>query len=415
NLEKNQELKSALLEETPWVMEARNEGEQKRRIAQLFENHKLAGDLQRDLAKLAEAQLSDGSFPWFRGMMSNRYITQYIATGIARLQKLGVAAANTETAQKILKGAVGYTDRQVKSDYDKLLEDKADPRLQHIGAIHVQYLYLRSLLGNLSIPQESKTAYQYYLSQAVAHWNRFNPYLKGQIALALNRRGNDPKTLSDIMLSLRETAIQSEELGMYWKSMPHGHWWYEAPIEAQSLLIEAFAEVAADSDAVDDLYIWLLKQKQKQKWNTTKATADAINALLLQGGNVLSNEPRITVTFGTETIRSTEMETVAGSGYFKKRFDGSEITPAMGNIAVKVGKSSNESVAWGAVYWQYFEDLDKITVAETPLSLRKQLYIKRNTDRGTVLEEITAKNPLRVGDQVVVRIEIRLDRDIDRK
>src|SRR5690606_24243169 len=230
NLEKNQELKSALLEETPWVMEARNEGEQKRRIAQLFENHKLAGDLQRDLAKLAEAQLSDGSFPWVRGMMSNRYITQYIATGIARLQKLGVAAANTETAQKILKGAVGYTDRQVKSDYDKLLEDKADPRLQHIGAIHVQYLYLRSLLGNLSIPQESKTAYQYYLSQAVAHWNRFNPYLKGQIALALNRRGNDPKTLSDIMLSLRETAIQSEELGMYWKSMPHGHWWYEAPI-----------------------------------------------------------------------------------------------------------------------------------------------------------------------------------------
>jgi len=413
NLEKNQELKSALLEETPWVMEARNEGEQKRRIAQLFENHKLAGDLQRDLAKLAEAQLSDGSFPWFRGMMSNRYITQYIATGIARLQKLGVAAANTETAQKILKGAVGYTDRQVKSDYDKLLEDKADPRLQHIGAIHVQYLYLRSLLGNLSIPQESKTAYQYYLSQAVAHWNRFNPYLKGQIALALNRRGNDPKTLSDIMLSLRETAIQSEELGMYWKSMPHGHWWYEAPIEAQSLLIEAFAEVAADSDAVDDLKIWLLKQKQTQHWNTTKATADAIYALLLQGGDWLSNEPRVTVTLGTETIRSTEMETEAGTGYFKKRFDGSEITPAMGNIAVKVGKSSNESVAWGAVYWQYFEDLDKITVAETPLSLRKQLYIKRNTDRGTVLEEITAKNPLRVGDQVVVRIEIRLDRDME--
>ena len=412
NLEKNQELKSALLEETPWVMEAKNEREQKHRIAQLFESHKLAQELQQNLAKLAEMQLSDGSFPWFRGMTSNRYITQYIATGIARLQHLGVEAAASEAANQLLEKAVAYLDREMKADYDRLLKNEADLSKQHVSYTHVQHLYMRSLISNMPIRPENRVAYDFYLGQAANYWNAFNPYLKGQLALALHR-AKHKETATAIMASLRETAVHNEELGMYWKTMPHGYWWYEAPIEAQALLIEAFAEVAADQQAVDDLKVWLIKQKQTQHWNTTKATADAIYALLLQGSDWLANEPEVTITVGKEAIRSADVETEAGTGYFKKRFDGNAVTPDMGNISVNVAKAENEGVAWGAVYWQYFEDLDKITGAETPLSLRKQLYIQRNTDRGPVLEEITADNPLQIGDKVTVRIELRVDRDME--
>ncbi len=412
NLEKNQELKSALLEETPWVMEAKSEREQKHRIAQLFESHKLAQELQQNLAKLAEMQLSDGSFPWFRGMVSNRYITQYIATGIARLQRLGVEAAASETANQILAKAVDYVDRQVKDDYDYLVKHKMDLNERHLRYTHVQYLYMRSLVADLPMHSDNRTAYNFYLAQAANHWNAFNPYLKGQLALAMHRADNT-QAAAAIMASLRETAIHNDELGMYWKAMPHGYWWYEAPIEAQALLVEAFAEVASDQQAVDDLKVWLIKQKQTQHWNTTKATADAIYALLLQGGDWLVNEPEVTITLGKETIRSTDVDTEAGTGYFKKRFDGDAVTADMGNISVNVEKVENEGVAWGAVYWQYFEDLDKITGAETPLSLRKQLYIQRNTDRGPVLEEISVDNPLQIGDKVTVRIELRVDRDME--
>lgn len=412
NLEKNQELKSALLEETPWVMEAKNEREQKQRIARLFESHKLAQGLAQNIAKLADMQLSDGSFPWFRGMASNRYITQYIATGIARLQRLGVDAAASETAIHILTQAVDYLDRQVKADYDRLMKDKADLGKQQLGYTQVHYLYMRSLVEKLPIHPESRAAYDFYMGQATKFWNSFNPYLKGQLALALHRADN-METAAAIMASLRETAVQNEEMGMYWKAMPRGYWWYEAPIEAQALLIEAFAEVASDPKAVDDLKVWLIKQKQTQHWNTTKATADAIYALLLQGSDWLVNEPEVTITLGRETIQSADIETEAGTGYFKKRFDGNEVTADMGHISVNVAKAQNEGVAWGAVYWQYFEDLDKITGAETPLSLQKQLYIQRNTDRGPVLEQINANNPLQVGDKVTVRIELRVDRDME--
>ncbi|MBK1438748.1 hypothetical protein JHJ32_02010 [Parapedobacter sp. ISTM3] len=417
NLEKNQELKSALLEETPWVMEAKDEGEQKRRIAQLFDSHQLAQGLQQNAVKLADMQLPDGSFPWFRGMQSDRYITQYIATGIARLRHLGIAAAQSEVVDGILTRAVGFLDRQLKANYDTLLAKKANLESQHIAPIHIQQLYLRSLLSDLAIPTESQAAYGYYASQAVTYWPQFNPYLKGQVALVLSRRDN-AGAAAEIITSLRETAINHPELGMYWKSMPRGYWWHEAPIEAQALLIEAFGEVDRDTKTVDDLKVWLLKQKQTQHWNTTKATADAIYALLLQGSDWLVNEPAVTIALGKETIRTADVNTETGTGYFKKRFDGDAITPDMGKITATVNKATNEGVAWGAVYWQYFEDLDKISAtanaqeAGTPLSLRKQLFIERNTAHGPVLEEINETNMLRVGDKVNVRIELRVDRDM---
>ncbi|PSK95079.1 alpha-2-macroglobulin family protein [Taibaiella chishuiensis] len=412
NLEKNEELKSALLEETPWVMEGKNESEQKRRIATLFETHKMARELDKSLKKLEQMQLDAGGFPWFKGMPGDRYITQYIVTGMARLQHLGVKAANEGAARTIIGKALPYLDRFLQEDYDNLVKNKAKMEEQQISYIQVQYLYMRSFFADKSVSSATQKAFGYYKKQASVYWPKFNPYLKGQIALAL-QRFNDTKTPAQVMASLKETAIRKQETGMYWKDMPRGYWWYEAPIEAQALLIEAFGEVAKDKAAVDELKVWLLKQKQTQNWQTTKATADACYALLLQGSDWLVNEPAVTISLGNEQIRSVEVKTEAGTGYFKKRFDGQDVQPAMGNIKVKVDQAKNEGVSWGAVYWQYFEDLDKITAAATPLSLKKQLFIERNTDRGPVLTEIKPGNELQVGDKVKVRIELRADRDME--
>ncbi len=86
---------------------------------------------------------------------------------------------------------------------------------------------------------------------------------------------------------------------MYWKDISSGWFWYEAPIETQSLLIEAFQEIGKDTKTVDDLKTWLLKNKQTNNWKTTKATAEACYALLLQGSQWLSNEPIVEIKLGT--------------------------------------------------------------------------------------------------------------------
>lgn len=416
NLQKNEELKTALLEETPWVMEAKDESEQKRRIASLFETHKLAKGLSKNLNTLEQMQLGEGGFPWFKGMQSDRYITQYIITGIARLQHLHVKSAADRDADKIVNKALPYLDRKIKEDYDDLVKSKANLDLQQISYSQIQYLYMRSFYKEKAIPAATQKAFDYYKKQATKYWTSLNPYLEGQVALALNRL-DDPKTAQEIIASLRETAISKEELGMYWKNMPNGYWWYEAPIEAQSLLIETFTEVAKDEKAADAMKVWLLKQKQTQNWKTTKATADACYALLLNGSEWLSSDPEVTIHIGNETIRSRDLTTEAGTGYFKKKYTGQEVKKEMGNIKVEVATpgNKNEGVSWGAVYWQYFEDLDKVTgsAPSTPLNLKKQLYIERNSDRGPILTEIMEGNALKVGDKVKVRIELRVDRDME--
>jgi len=166
--------------------------------------------------------------------------------------------------------------------------------------------------------------------------------------------------------------------------------------------------------------IWLLLNKQTTNWRTTVATADACYALLLNGTDWLNEDKKVTIQLGNYTINSSKEKTEAGTGYFKKRIDGKQVNSEMGNIIVSTksevrstNKAITQSPSWGSIYWQYFEDLDKITSAATPLSLIKKLFIERNTDKGKILELIKEGDELKTGDKVVIRMELRSDRDMD--
>src|SRR5204862_727792 len=119
-------------------------------------------------------------------------------------------------------------------------------------------------------------------------------------AIALKRWGGEPNVLAsrDIMKSIKERSVTNEELGMFWRETELSWWWYRAPIETQALMIEAFDEVMADAQAVEECKVWLLKQKQTQDWKTTKATADAIYGLLLRGRDLLASDKLVEVTVG---------------------------------------------------------------------------------------------------------------------
>jgi uncharacterized protein YfaS (alpha-2-macroglobulin family) len=135
--------------------------------------------------------------------------------------------------------------------------------------------------------------------------------------------------------------------------------------------------------------------------------------LLLQGTEWLAESEICEITMAGKVIDPKQIDGVdieAGTGYFKTSWSGSEVVPEMGNVTVK---NTNDVIAWGAVYWQYFEDLDKITPSETPLKLEKKLFKEVITDKGSVIEPITDETELQVGDKIIVRIELRVDREMD--
>ena len=418
NLQKNQELKSALLEETPWVLQAKSETEQKKNIALLFDMVRMSAEMEGNLAKLKEMQSPNGGFVWFKGGPDDRFVTQYILTGIGHLRKLGV---DIKDLQPIVTKGLAYLDQKIKEDHDLLVKSKADLKKQQPGHTQVQYLYMRSFFPELPLAKAAVKAHTYYLGQAAQLWMKQNQLLQGMTALAVYRNASTSQVPRAILASLKETSILHEELGRYWKEIGFGKSWYwwQAPIETQSLMVEVFSEIAKDTTTVDELRTWLIKNKQTNNWRTTKATADACYALLLQGTNWLSHEPVVEIKLGTTVINNTSQQAEAGTGYFKQQIEGSKITASMGKISVKVQPSptqQNNPVAapsWGAVYWQYFEDMDKITMAATPLRLNKKLFIEKNTDRGPVLQPVTDGAALQVGNKIKVRIELRVDRDME--
>src|SRR4030095_15347855 len=257
NLQKNQELKAVLLEETPWVLQAKTEAQQKKNIALLFDMIKMSSEMNSTYEKLRQMQSENGGFVWFKGGPDNPYITQYIVTGIGHLKKLGV---DVKKLEPILKLAIPYLDLQIKKEYDELKKDKTDLAKYTPDQYEIQYLYMRSFFVEQKLPAASQIAYNYFRSRTQQTWTKQSKYMQGMIALALFRTA-DTKTPAGILRSLKETSINNEELGMYWKENSGGWFWHQAPIETQSLLIEAFSEISQDAKTVDDLKTWLLKNK----------------------------------------------------------------------------------------------------------------------------------------------------------
>jgi uncharacterized protein YfaS (alpha-2-macroglobulin family) len=423
NLQKNEELKSVLLAETPWVLQAKNEEQQKKNIALLFDMVRMSKELDKALNQLQQMQSSNGGFVWFKGGPDDRYITQYIVTGIGHLMKLKALPASSEkTINAILAKAIPYLDNKLKEDHEWLKKQKVKLTQNNISYTQIQYLYMRSMLQQFTQTKGTEAALAYYSAQGKQYWLQQSLYMQAMLALAL-QRNNDVKTADAIVKSLREKSLMSEEMGMYWKDFNSGYFWYQAPVEAQALMIEVFHEVAKDTKAVSDLQTWLLKQKQVQNWKTTIATAEACYALLLQGTNVLEQETFVEVKAGMHTFSSATEKTEAGTGYFKRSVDGSLVTPQMGNITVKITNPKNPNnpitqlPSWGAAYWQYFENLDKIippnSGTETPLKLQKKYFIERNSSKGPVVTPVEEGTELKVGDKLKVRIELRVDRNME--
>ncbi|MCB2407265.1 alpha-2-macroglobulin family protein [Hymenobacter lucidus] len=409
-LEQNQELKNLLLQETPWVRDAQSETERMRRLSELFDEPRLKAETTRALAKLAKMQQPDGAFPWFEQMPADRYITQLIVAGFGKLRKLGAFdATQDEQSRPVLTNALRYLDDQLQRDYAELRKQKGvDLKQDHLADIHIQALYARSFWLTQPVPKSAQLALAYFQQQAATFWTRQTRYLQAQLALALHRQKSAAPAVKDIMTGLRENALHSDELGMYWKEVRGGYYWREAPTETQATLIEAFDEISNDQKSVDEMKLWLLKQKQTQNWESTRATADACYALLLRGSDWLQPVQPVQVTVGGEAIKPTTKQ--AGTGYFKTTFAAADIKPAQGKVTVR---KTDAGVAWGALYWQYFEQIDKITPATTGLQLERQLYREQRTAGGPVLERLTAAAPVRVGDVLVVRLVLRSDRNLE--
>ncbi len=400
-LEKNEAMKAVMIEETPWLRAAASESAARRNVGLLFDETRLKAESGRALQQLEEARISDNTWPWFPGGNRSDTITLYIVAGFGRLRHLGAAAD-----MGLATAALTRLDAWLTEEYREI-QRRGEKEENHLTPTVALYLYARSFfLKDAAVDAANREAVSYFIGQAKRYWPQAGLQSQAHLALALQRWG-DTVTPAAILKSVRESATVSEELGMFWRETGPAWSWAAAPVETQALMIEALLEVAGDAGAAEACKVWLLKQKQTQGWRSTKATADAVYALLLGGAGVLGSDALAEVALAGQPVTPETAE--AGTGFYEKRFGPLEIVPEMGSVTVI---KRDEGVAWGAVHWQYLEELANVKpYGGTPLAVRKRLFIREHTAKGPVLKP--ALGALQQGSELVTRIELRVDRDME--
>ncbi len=409
-LEQNEELKNILLEETPWVRQAQKETEQRKRLALLFDLKKMSQEFSAAQQKLAQRQNADGGFAWFEGGQSSRYITAHIVQGFGQLRNL-LGLEDLTGLSNLTNKAIKYIDSEQIKEIKRAAENAEKRGGTVDGKAFIHYYYVRSFWQTeFPLPDEAKK-YLDDINKNISDYFNFDLKRKAMVATLLHRYGyaNSAKT---IINNMRETAVSTDEMGMYWKNNRAGWLWYQSPVEAQTKAIEAFAEAGnllpSQTQAdIEEMKIWLLKNRQTNSWNSTKATTEAVYALMNFGKDWTNAEEGVTVWAGANVITGTEEDDAARTaGYIKTSWKGDEITPDKGTV--KVEKTS-PGIMWGGMYWQYLENLDKITAANTGVKMQKQLFVKKNTDSG---QKLMPAETFKVGDLVTVRLVIQADRDM---
>lgn len=378
NLQRNEDIRSIVLAETPWLAEANSESGQKMMLASYFDKNNLKYKLQTIYKALSELQNEDGSFCWWKGMQGSTYITTEVATLLARLDKM--AGGNNGT-KDLLDKAMTF----LRKEFDKRVAKMKKEKRQELSNTDIDYLYLCTLAADNT---NDNKAYTYLRGLLLKADRKTGIRTKALAAIIL---GKDNNTAKEYVRSIKEFTVTKEGYGRYFDTPRAGYSWRDYKIPTHVAAIEAITAVTPeDHECIDGMKLWLLQQKRTQAWDTPVSSVDAIHALMTDSKeNITDNTP---ATIKADGKPLDNVKPTAGAGY---------VRTSISNAKTKTlsFEKTSDGTSWGSVYVQTLANRNDIKDASAGLS------IERNAD-------IPATG-LKVGDKVKVTITIVADRDYD--
>ena len=391
-LSKNEELKSIIIEETPWLAEAENDVARKQRIALLFDVNGMNDRLSVAVTNLAQLQLEDGSWPWFKGMSLSPYITLQIVQSLARLKSLGITFDSR--MNNVYLEAIGYLAKEAAEWHSRMINDKNTYVPQDMI---MHYLYICAIDKDAARLADAKVN-SYFTDYFMGKSASLDIQEKSVMATVMDAAGkkNEAKVL---LQSVMEYIVSNEEMGSYFDTYKAGYSSCDYRMPAHVSAMEAIMRLGENKEALlDDMRLWLLKQKQVQVWDTPISSVNAIYAFLADGGRRLDSTSVMTANVGSETITTPD----DAIGQVSVSLCGEEIN----NVKAITVSHKGSGTGWASVYTQCLESMDKVKLYDGD-----GLRIERKCMSGG--REIDRESVLSVGDKVTVSITVSADRDMD--
>ena len=410
-LEQNSDLKAILLQETPWVMQAKTVPQQRSRLAVLFDALRLPMQQSHALKVMSKKQKPTGGWSWYDDMPASPFITTRILTGFGKLGEMGAFESlnwsNKEQANKVLSKAANFVEAEIKSAY---LDAKAKKLTPSLSSQIVNEFYALSFFTQRFSNAAMDETKNHYLKQMEERWIQYNYSMQAKMALILYRNGKK-EAAKRIIQSFKECAHTGEHNGMYWKK---DYFTFESDIAVHANIMAAFAEIDQNDTLLDQMRIWLLSKKRFDRWESSASTLDATYALLLRGSDWFEEGKEVTLRFGNTPI-STEGG-VAGTGFIQRRWKANEVNSDMRQLTVN---NPTPHLVWGGLFRQYFVPIDEVKSDESGFTIKRELFVETVTDKGKKLVPVGSKVPepvegpkLKVGDKLTVKITFTNQQDM---
>lgn len=411
NLEKNQELKQLLLDETPWVLESKNEEEQMQKLALLFDANTMKNSISQDWDDFKKLQNPDGGFSWYQGYPSSYGTSLYILKNLGKINlwlKDGAKDYQSSEQSELIAKLIGYVDNEINKYYDTSAKLSAGKE-NVINNWTLDYLDTRNYWEK-QYPLKEKGATLKSLVKQKAKTTKITDFTffgLHRVALLMNDYGL--KDVSDKILNyLKETSVDSKTQGVYWKQNLDDWGWFSSKVVNHAGALEAFNKLKPnDQKFIEDLKIWLITQKEVNSWGSSRGTSEVILTILNSGKSWTSaDSDKATIVWGGKELKPETQAT----GYVKSTLKTDVLDK---NLAAVTVTKPGAGIVQGGLFWQYYEDLDKIKSSENYISITKELYKKIKTVNGEELQKISAETPLKVGDKVTVRMILNTDRAME--
>jgi hypothetical protein len=410
-LEKNQELKEILLQESPWMLDVQDETAQRQKLCELFNQNLLNRRIDLAKKKLAEKQFSNGGWSWFQGMETSYYITLSVSEHMANLLNyLHSQGEEDDDVLRMLKKSIKYLDNEELDYYNKW--GKKDKKGLPSESTF-RYLYLRTLVPEaLKSNHSVELMKDFYLNKTQKRVGALTMYGRANVAVILYDDHRDDYARKFVQ-SLHEYTVTKPGMGRYYDTDKAAYSWCDYRIPTHIAAMKSFmtclkkeADAAPDGLCHDDLMqmqMWLLRQKQTQKWDNVLNTLAVADLLLTLDPETTFHEAKLPeVRFAGQPL-AVETQT-AGVGYSKVPVPDTMIDAA----EVTVTKQT-PGISWGCVYGQCLESLDRFQKTDGELRVDRKTYIERN---GT-WEELAEGDALKIGDKIRIRNIVTSDRDMD--
>ena len=392
-LEKNQELKDLVLNETPWVADADRETEQRQRLADFFDENLMQQRLSSAVEKLGKLQRGDGSWSWWPEMPGSVFMTMAVAEMMVRQQQM---TGELPTAAMLKKAFKFLGNEMVDLVKELKKQEKKGYKPSFPGRTALEWLYICKLDGR-TLPSDVQQANDYLIKLLKKETKNQSIYEKAMSAIILD----SPLYIK----SLKEYTVYKEEMGRYYDTPRAGYSWRDYRIPTQVAAIEAIQRLTPDDQqTLDEMRRWLLQEKRTQAWDTPLNSVDAVYAFMGHIGPMSPMSPMGLMGANADlSLDGKAIETpkaTAGIGYVKTA------QPYQGEKTFTANKTS-EGTSWGAVYAQFMQTTSDIKDQASGVSVKREVLDSNLSPLSSLL------SPLKIGSRVTVRLTIQSERDLD--